>query len=97
MYIIPKSHVLKGRSVVLRTPEAWTDQMVRERYQHFHEQHNAGKGITYAVVLEQRIVGNCGFKNIVFDKEIGEFETFCTDPCGGARHRENASAYERIL
>src|SRR5574337_497398 len=102
MSLIPKSHALQGKHVLLLTPveedypalkkvlndrvtmralmpffriEEWTNTQVRERYERFQREQEAGTGLTYAIINQAtlEIVGNCGFKKIDFELRQAEY------------------------
>ncbi len=55
--------------------ESWTDEEVAERYDHFTALQEKGTHMTFAVHYraENRVVGNCGLKDIDLEKRRAEF------------------------
>lgn len=53
----------------------WTLPMVKERYENFQRQQDLGLGLSYVVIhiFDQKIVGNCGLKNIDLKRGQAEF------------------------
>lgn len=53
----------------------WSMEMVKERYEYFLNERIQGLGLTYSVVETSlnKVVGNCGFKNINHSNNEAEF------------------------
>lgn len=71
----------------------WTDEQVRERYEKFHQAQVEGKGMSYSVKNKSdgKIIGDCGFKNVVAEKAEAEFGLILHRDVWGKRHAHEAA------